>query len=364
MFVLALGTITLGATAAVPLTGIAAFVRTTPSQAMVEPLAPHLQTLVPLARELMSHPGTTWSHATAVRNLIRSAFGPGTVCNIMADAFLEVGTAVGLPLREVAASANLLNLYDTHVTIEVYLSGERRWAISDPTFNGYWTNGLSGRPLGVFALQKVAAGQSPDTIYWHGAGTENSLLPSNYYVDPIYLYRYINIEGWTHDGAVAIVPSNTSHFAFNRRDYVDAHIGSLETTPPHSAVPLFSGQVHAGSFSISGPLTRGYLGSVLTSGSVTLLGGRGSVAVGPEEAVVLTVHTPKQGWSIDTNGMVYQLAFDNGLQISPIVLAPQSGSIGLYTSTKQRQQSVYVTVFEARQFAIARETVRGSTRSR
>src|SRR5947209_2977078 len=103
-------------------------------------LDPLLRSLIPAARNLMTRPGSTWTRTAAVRELVRASIR-GQSCGTMSIAFWDLGRAVGLPLRLVNTSANGQNAYDTHAAVEVWLDSARRWVISDPTFNGYWTVG-------------------------------------------------------------------------------------------------------------------------------------------------------------------------------------------------------------------------------
>jgi len=151
--------------------------------------------IVKQARALASEEGSTWDRAARLRDLVRATLKNAS-CSTLALGFWSLGTTVGLPLRLVVGSANGLNLFDTHSTVEVWLDREHRWVITDPTFDGYWTSGPSGRKLGVSDISRAVADGSVGDVYWHAAGAKNSIEPSSYYVDPVLLYRYFGVRAF------------------------------------------------------------------------------------------------------------------------------------------------------------------------
>jgi surface antigen len=293
------------------------------------PTPESLTSILPQAQQIMAQPGTVWSKAAAVRNLVRASLGDQNACGIMATAFWSVGSIVGLPLRLVDSSANGQNHFDTHATVEVWLAGLGHWAISDPTFNGYWTAGPSGPPVGVEFLQRAMRAGTNNTLYWHGAGTPNSLLPSQYYVDPTYLYADTEfltfVPGWGQDFMVA---SQAEAF-FLPQVFVPTTGTDFESLPPNAQTPVTVDE-RAGappSTGVSGftpPPT--YIDELVYQGQLTAgSSGRISLPVtNPGPATVVAVETDVGNWQIEVGGVTtYELAPYPGAQVSPMLfLAP------------------------------------------
>lgn len=59
--------------------------------------------------------------------------GHGAVCSEMSVLYRNVLSAVGIRSRIISLSRNMFDAYDSHETVEVFLSG--KWVVMDPTFN-------------------------------------------------------------------------------------------------------------------------------------------------------------------------------------------------------------------------------------
>jgi surface antigen len=284
-----------------------------------------LESILPQARQIMAQSGTVWSKAAAVRNLVRASLSDQNDCGIMATAFWSVGSIVGLPVRLVNSSANGQNAFDTHSTVEVWLAGLGRWAISDPTFNGYWTAGPEGPPVSAEFIQSALSTDTNSMLYWHGAGTPNSILPSQYYVDPTYLYSYTEF--------LAFVPSLGSGFMVDSEAdaysvpyaLVPTTSTDFESLPPTAQTPITVDQ-RAEAPSSAGvsnfTLPPRYANALVYEGQVTIgSDGRAVLPVtdsGP--AMVVSVDTNAGNWQIEVGGgTVYDLDPYPGARVSPMI---------------------------------------------
>ena len=92
--------------------------------------------------------------------------------------------------------------YDTHTTVAVWLLVYRRWGIV-PTFGGIFTRGNGPRPLGAASLRDALVQHRADEIVWRGSHGKNAQLPSAYYVNPVYFFRYVGAYGWV-DGQIEL----------------------------------------------------------------------------------------------------------------------------------------------------------------
>jgi hypothetical protein len=283
-----------------------------------------LTSILPQARQLMTQAGTVWSKAAAVRNLVRASLS-GVDCGVMATAFWSVGSVVGLPLRLVDSSANGQNRFDTHSTVEVWLAGLGRWAISDPTFNGYWTAGPEGPPVSAEFMQSAVRAGTNNALYWHGANTPGSILPSQYYIDPTYLYFYTEFLGFVPDlGSTFIVESEAD--AFSAPDVlVPTTTTHFESLPPNAetAVTVYQrteGPSSAGAREFT--LPPRYAGALVYERQVTV-GSDGRAALPPTEqalATVVSVDTNSGHWQIEIGGgTTYNLDAYPEARVSPAI---------------------------------------------
>jgi surface antigen len=289
------------------------------------PIPESLTSILPQARQIMAQSETIWSKAAAVRNLVRATLSDQNDCGVMATAFWSVGSIIGLPLRLLDSSANGQNPFDTHATVEVWLAGLGRWAISDPTFNGYWTASPEGPPVSAEFMQKAMRTGTNSALYWHGAGTPNSILPSQYYVDPTYLYSYIDF--------LAFVPSLGSTFmvdseadAFSAPEVlVPTTTTDFESLPPNAQTLVTIDQrteaaSSAGASNIT--LPPSYAGALVYEGQVTVgSDGRAPLPLTEQAlAVVVSVDTNSGGWQIEVGGgIAYKLDAHPQAQVSPMI---------------------------------------------
>jgi hypothetical protein len=289
------------------------------------PMPESLTSILPQARQLMTQAGTVWSKAAAVRNLVRASLSDQNDCGVMATAFWSVGSIVGLPLRLVVSSANGQNPFDTHATVEVWLAGLGRWAISDPTFNGYWTAGPEGAPVSAEFVQKAMRTSTNNALYWHGAGTPNSILPSQYYIDPTYLYSYIDFLAFVPGlGSTFMVDSEAD--AFSAPDaLIPTTTTDFEALPPNAQTPVTVDQrteapSSAGASDFT--LPPSYAGSLVYEGQVTV-GSDGRVPLPLTEqalAVVVSVETNFGHWQIEVGGgTTYNLDAYREARVSPMI---------------------------------------------
>ena len=292
----------------------------TPTEAQPE----SLQNILPQARQIMAQSGTVWSKAAAVRNLVRASLS-GVDCGVMATAFWSVGSIVGLPLRLVDSSANGQNGFDTHSTVEVWLAGLGRWAISDPTFNGYWTAGPEGPPVSAEFMQSAVRTGTNNAPYWHGANTPNSILPSQYYVDPTYLYRYIDFLAFVPGVGSAFMVNSAAEAFSTPYVFVPKTSIDFESLPPGTptGVTVYQRAEAPSSAGASDfTLPPRYANALVYEGQVTV-GSDGRVALpvtDPGPATVVSVDTDAGNWQIEVGGgTVYDLDAYPEARVSPII---------------------------------------------
>jgi hypothetical protein len=273
----------------------------------------------------MAQSGTVWSKATAVRNLVRASLSDQSDCGVMATAFWSVGSIVGLPLRLVDSSANGQNTFDTHSTVEVWLAGLGRWAISDPTFNGYWTAGPEGPPVSAEFMHHEVLTGTDDALYWHGANTPNSILPSQYYVDPTYLYSYIDFLAFVPGlGSTFMVDSEADAFSVPYA-LVPTTSTDFESLPPNAQTPVTVYQrteapSSAGASNFT--LPPSYASALVYEGKV-MVGSDDRVQLPPAEqalAVVVSIDTDSGHWQMEAGGgTTYSLDVYPEARVSPVI---------------------------------------------
>jgi hypothetical protein len=282
----------------------------------------NLKVILTRARRLVAPSDSTWSRAAAVRNLVRASLPKDKTCWEMAIAFWKVGSTVGLPLRLVFASANSQNSYDTHTTVEVWLAPQHRWAISDPTFNGYWTVGEDGPPVGALVLQRAARGHRTDTLYWHATRTENSSLPSSYYVDPTYLYRDISFPADVPgEGRGDLVAEKEDARA--SLSYVLTSGSSMESLPPSSHIPVVVVRSSAASSARRSELSipPPYADRLLSQQRLHPSSDRRALLPLPSshDAKVVSIDARSGDWSLTNAGRNFTLDAYRDMRLSPIL---------------------------------------------
>jgi hypothetical protein len=170
-----------------------------------------VEALRPRVAAIMHSDRTTWEKATTVRNLLRAVAPRGSGnCSDYSLWFLALTRTYGLEARMAAGSLNMLNNYDTHTTVEVWLPGRHRWVIVDPTFGGDFTVG--GEPIGAFDLQRLIRAGQTDRIHWKSSNGKNDTMPSDYYVDPVLLFRYVAVYGQIGDQLVRVANRDSRPF--------------------------------------------------------------------------------------------------------------------------------------------------------
>jgi surface antigen len=284
-----------------------------------------LESILPQARQIMAQSGTVWSKAAAVRDLVRASLSDQNDCGVMAMAFWSVGSIIGLPLRLVDSSANGQNTFDTHSTVEVWLAGLGRWAISDPTFNGYWTAGPEGPPMSAEFMQRAVRTGTNNMLYWHGANTPNSILPSQYYVDPTYLYRYIDFLSFVRSlGSAFMVDSEADAFSAPNI-FVPVRITDFESLPPNAQTPV---TVYKRTETTSSTgrsdftLPPSYAGAFVYEGQVTVdADGRVPIPLAKQSpATLVSIATDSGHWQIEIGEKTtYNLDAYPQARVSPII---------------------------------------------
>ena len=290
---------------------------------------------------------------------MRASLSDQNDCGVMAMAFWSVGSIVGLPLRLVDSSANGQNAFDTHATVEVWLAGLGRWAISDPTFNGFWSVGPNGPPVSAVLLQSAARAATNTTIYWHGAGTPNSLLPSQYYVDPTLLYPYIDFLAFTPNrGTAFMAESKADAFSFPYA-LIPTESTDFESMPP-DALTAVSFDERAQAPSLAGVsefiLPPRYAETLVYQGQITLSAdGRAILPVAdPGTAAVVSVETGTGNWQLEVgSGTTYALDPYPEARLSPIVFL---GSPATLIADEALPEPVTVRVWTVKLFPASRET--------
>lgn len=293
-----------------------------------------------------------------MRELVRGAMPASTSCGTMAQAFWSVGTRVGLPLRVVQASANGLNSYDSHVTVEVWLARRHRWVVSDPTFDGWWSGGRNGPPVGTDALQRAAAG-GDERLWWHGSGAARAVKPSVYYVDPVYLYRLRLIRSAAPSfGTGSLVGSQAGSFGHGTL-FVARGDRVLQTTPPGAGIsvrvlPRLAGPSRVGALATR--LPPAYAGEKLFEQRVRLRpdGTARLVLTGRSGTFVLGVSAHGGKWSLRAAGVSYPLVATRGGHVSPIAPLPR---IVTLVARGAPEGTALVRVWAAKRFPRERELV-------
>lgn len=326
------------------------------------PAAPQpasLESILPQARQIMSESGTVWAKAAAVRNLVRASLSDQNDCGVMAMAFWSVGSIVGLPLRLVVSSANGQNAFDTHATVEVWLAGLGRWAISDPTFNGFWSVGPNGPPVSAVLMRSAVRSGANTMLYWHGANTPNSLLPSRYYVDPTFLYPYIDFLAFVPNlGTTFMAESEADAFSFPYA-LIPTASADFETMPP-DALTAVSLDERTQAPSLAGisefTLPPRYAETLVYQGEITVgADGRARIPVAnPGTTAVVSVETGAGNWQLEVEGgTTYALDPYPEARLSPIVFL---GSTATLIAGEAPPEPVTVRVWTVKLFPASRET--------
>jgi hypothetical protein len=168
-----------------------------------------VKALRPRVAAIMHSNRTTWEKATTIRNLLRATapIGSGT-CADYSLWFLALARPYGLQVRMVAGSLNMLNAYDSHTTVSVWLPKRHNWVIVDPTFGGEFT--VHGRAVGAYDLQRLVLAGKTDLVHWRSSHTKNATMPSAYYIDPVLLFRHVVVYGEVGNTIVGVANQDSS----------------------------------------------------------------------------------------------------------------------------------------------------------
>lgn len=172
---------------------------------------------------------TDLGKAEALRDVVRAGMAPGsTDCFGYATIMLALGRSLGLPVKLVVGGAGF-SAYDTHTTVSVWMPRYRHWGIVDPTFGGIWTWRGDTVPLRARALRDALIAGRENEIVWRSSHSKNSTMPSDYYVDPVQLFRYVGTIAW--DGRTT-VPVTAPDSAMLFAGTLVSHVLTGRSVPP------------------------------------------------------------------------------------------------------------------------------------
>jgi transglutaminase superfamily protein len=241
-------------------------ISSTQAEALVpDELRGTLRRLLPVSRRAVDHAATPVD--AAIRDVVRSGIADGaTTCYGYATVMNALGRELGLAVRLVAGTDGFSDL-DTHTTVEVWAPAYGRWVIEDPTFGGTFTRIGDAEPLGSASLRDALVASTTAPVLWRSSHTAHAALPSDYYVDPLYLFRYIgayaSVDGVVMpvtlpdstmlSSGVAVVaerdfeaapPGRTIPGRVAAVDWTAARPSTLtDDKPPYAAAELWSGDV-------------------------------------------------------------------------------------------------------------------------
>jgi Transglutaminase-like superfamily len=157
-----------------------------------EQLHPLLGQLEAPAADAVAGKQTTLGKALALERLVHTAVLPtGATCWGYATVMAALGRELGLPVRVTFVGTGVSD-YDTHSTVSVWLPHYNSWGIVDPTFGGTFTRGSERRPLSAVDLRDSLVAGWWDDVRWRSSAPDSS-RPSTYYVDPVFLFRYVGV---------------------------------------------------------------------------------------------------------------------------------------------------------------------------
>lgn len=170
-------------------------------------LRPLVSRIRPHAVAAVADKRTTLGKVIALEQVVHTAVRPtGATCFGYATVMVALGAELDLPVRIVAVAASPSH-FDSHTTVSVWLKRYGRWGIVDPTFGGTFTRGPHARPLGAVDLQRALVHGWWRQVRWHPSAPDSTPL-SSYYVNPLFLFRYIGIYG---DVAGSVVTLALAH---------------------------------------------------------------------------------------------------------------------------------------------------------
>ena len=119
--------------------------------------------------------------------------GEAVLCGNLAQIYVALCEAMGLPARAVGLSVAIQNgLFgvDTHAGAEVWIPEMGGWIYQDPTFDCYWK--VDGKPASAMLLHDALMERRPITLAPEDQDTE--LRVRDYYLDPRLYFRQISYE--------------------------------------------------------------------------------------------------------------------------------------------------------------------------
>jgi len=155
-------------------------------------LHPLLGQLEAPAAKAVARKRTTLGKALALERLVHTAVLPtGATCWGYATVMAALGRELGLPVRVTFGGTGVSN-YDTHSTVSVWLPRYQNWGVVDPTFGGTFTRGSEPRPLSAIDLRDSLVSGWWEDVRWRSSAPD-SRKPSTYYVNPVFLFRYVGV---------------------------------------------------------------------------------------------------------------------------------------------------------------------------
>jgi hypothetical protein len=174
-----------------------------------ENLRPLVTRLELSAARVMARQRTNLGKALALERVVHSAptlsgadcFGYATVMNAL-------GRAQDLP-TQVDFGGTGISRYDTHTTVSVWLPRLQRWAVVDPTFGGIFVRAGQSQPLSVVQLQASLRAGWLDQVRWRPSAPDSTPL-SSYYIDPLFLFRYVGVFASIAGRTLPLMPSGST----------------------------------------------------------------------------------------------------------------------------------------------------------
>jgi hypothetical protein len=183
-------------------------------------LPAELQSERPAVEAILDSSRSPWQKAIGVMKIVKAATPPiysGVTCDVYADWYVTLVNGRGLRARPVTGTLHLLNEYDTHTTVEVWLPQARRWVIVDPTFGGYFT--VDGKPVGAHELQRLVLVGETDRVRWVSSHVKSSAMLSAYYADPVLMFRHVHVWRQNASGRTVMTESERSRRLTRGREF-------------------------------------------------------------------------------------------------------------------------------------------------
>jgi hypothetical protein len=223
----------------------------------------------------------------------------------------------------------------------VWNAATRRWVISDPTFDGYWTRGRTGPPLSAADLSALGRRHVLGQVWFHGSS--GSARPSRYYVDPTYLCGMTAVEAFAGGTPVYLVEGAAAGLAGAPVARVANGI-DLDRQPPLTEVAATSPRVEVAAAALPPPFAAQELATRTVDGP----SGRTTFTL-PAVAGVAGVTAPGR-WET----LSYAFARSGGVAVTPVMPSVQDLVVRWHGLAAPAQ----IHVWAVRTFPRSREIVR------